>query len=78
MFFEVPVYRQFVAHGMQARPGDDHRFGLALYKVSHLPVKVLEHNGHLFGNCLLMPVYKGFEEQGGFGAVVMRVSLDLF
>src|SRR2546430_16139757 len=63
---------------MQARTGHDHRFGLAFNEVSYLSVKVFDHNGHLLGNCLLMPVYKGFEQQDSFGTVVMRVGLDLF
>src|SRR2546427_12029253 len=47
-----------VTHGMQARTRYNHRFGLAIDEVSDLPGKVLDHDGYLFGNSLLMSIYK--------------------
>src|SRR5437764_7403824 len=78
MFFQIAIYRVLVTHGVQARAGHDHRFGLAIDEMGHLPSKVFDHDGYLFGDSLLMPIYKRFEQQGGSGTVIMWVSLDLF
>src|SRR5258708_40355978 len=75
---QIPIHCLFVAYGMQARTCHNHRFGFAIDQVSYLPGKMLDYDSHLFGDSLLMPVYKGFEQQGGFGAVIMGVALNLF
>src|SRR6266516_4768873 len=67
-----------VTHGVQARTRYNHRFGLAIDEMSDLPGKVLDHDGYLFGDSLLMSIYKRFEQQGGLGTVIMWISLDLF
>ena len=58
MFFQIAIYCMLVAHGVQARAGHNHRFGLAIDEMGHLPGKVFDHDGYLFGDSLLMSIDK--------------------
>src|SRR5258708_5077290 len=68
----------FIAYSMEARTGHNHGFGFAVDKVCNLFVEMIEHNRNLLRNSLLVKVYKRFEQQSSFGAIIVRVGLDLF
>jgi hypothetical protein len=45
---EALVHREFVSHGVQARPCDNHRLCLAADLALHLRGEVVNHNAHFF------------------------------
>ena len=74
---EVFVHGQLVAHGVQARAGDDHRLGPAADLALHLRGEVLDHDPHLLADRVRMQLDERLEQVFGLLLVVARVVLDL-
>jgi hypothetical protein len=74
---EVSVQRKLVAHGVQARAGDDHGLGLAADPRGRVRGEVLDHDRHLLADGVRVQVDEGPEQVFGGAAIVARVSLDL-
>ena len=73
---QVFVHRQLVAHGVQARAGDDHGLGPAADPVLHPLGEVLHHDAHLLADGVGMKLDEGLQQELGLALVVARIVRD--